>query len=173
MDPNTKRRVLHDARFVRLVIEDGWEYAERKNVSGIVAVVAITEAREIVLVEQYRQPVRRPVIELPAGLAGDQAGGENEPLEAAARRELLEEAGFEAPSFERLAEGPPSAGITDEVITFFRARGARRVGGGGGDATETIRVHVVPLASVDEWLRQASRRAMVDPKVYAGLYFAR
>ena len=55
---------------------NGWEYVERNRVSGIVAVQAITEERKLLLVEQFRAPVNRRVIEIPAGLAGDIEGDE-------------------------------------------------------------------------------------------------
>jgi len=168
-----QRRVLAEGRFARLVAQDGWEWVERVNSSGAAVIVAVTENAELVLVEQYRIPLGRPVIELPAGLAGDIAGSEHEELSEAARRELLEETGCEASSMTPLVEGPSSAGLASETYTLFLARGARRIGPGGGDHSEDIQVHVVPLDEVPRWL-DAKRRdgVMVDPKVYAGLYFA-
>jgi ADP-ribose pyrophosphatase len=59
---------------------NGWEFVERNRVSGIVAVQAITEERKLLLVEQFRAPVNRRVIEIPAGLAGDIEGEEDEAL---------------------------------------------------------------------------------------------
>ncbi|MEL6797861.1 MAG: DNA mismatch repair protein MutT, partial [Planctomycetota bacterium] len=58
-------------RFLSLVSRNGWEFATRVNARGVVAVVATTEANELVLVEQFRPPVGRSVIEIPAGLVGD------------------------------------------------------------------------------------------------------
>jgi len=165
-------RVLHEGRFLRFMDRGGWEYLERKGASGVVIVVAVTESREMVLVEQYRPALDARVLDMPAGLAGDRPGEEHEDLAEAARRELLEEAGFEADSFEFLTEGPASSGSSAEVLTLLLARNCRRVGPGGGDADEDIRVHVVPLAGIERWL--ADRRkagVMLDPKVYAGLYF--
>jgi ADP-ribose pyrophosphatase len=168
------REVLAQGRHVRLVRDQGWEYVERNTASGIVVLVAVTPDERLVLVEQFRIPVGGVVVELPAGLAGDVAGHESEALTAAAQRELLEETGYEAGSLERLAEGPPSAGITSEVVTFFRATSLRRVGPGGGDGTERITVHEVPLAEADRWLRERMRAGvLVDPKVFAGLHLFR
>ena len=62
--------------------------------------------------------------------------------------------------------------MTNECYALVLATGARRVGPGGGDAGEDIQVHVVPLAEVDAWLDAPPRGAVVDPRVYAGLYFA-
>ena len=169
----SERKVLGDGRHLRLVVEGGWEFVERKTTTGIVVIVAVTEAGRLLLVEQFRPPVRCRVVELPAGLAGDVAGQEGEELAAAARRELLEETGYEAEVMTALGGGPPSSGTTSEVVTFFRAAGLRRTGGGGGDATEAIEVHEVALRDVHRWLAErASQGRMVDPKVYAGLALA-
>jgi ADP-ribose pyrophosphatase len=165
--------VLAEGQHLRLVRRDRWEYAERIRGTGIVVIVAVTDDGRLLLTEQHRIPVGRPVIELPAGLAGDRAEDAGEDLETAARRELLEETGYEAEAFERLTEGPPSAGLSSEVVTFLRATRPRKVGAGGGDAHEAITVHAVPLGEVPGWLDAVVRRGcLVDPKVYAGLYFA-
>jgi ADP-ribose pyrophosphatase len=58
-------------------------------------------------------------------------------------------------------------------VTLFVARGLRRVHAGGGTEHEDIHVHEVPLAEVPAWLQQKAAEGMlIDPKVYAGLYFA-
>lgn len=162
--------ILGEGRYLRLVRRDRWEYCERKNVTGIVVIVAVTALGELVLVEQERPAVKRRVIELPAGLAGDEG---EETLEVAARRELLEETGYESERWERLGDATPSPGMCSEVLTFFRARGLKKGGPGGGDETEEIVVHLVPLAGADQWLRaRAAAGLLIDEKVYAGLYFA-
>lgn len=173
MSGPVERRVLGEGRFVRLVAEGHWEWAERLNISGAVMIVAVTEARELVMVEQYRIPLHARVIELPAGLAGDEAAHAGEPLAHAARRELVEETGYEADTLEHLVDGPTSAGMTSETYSVFLARNVRRTGLGGGDAHEAIQVHVVPLDAVEQWLAQRRREGVeVDPRVYLGLYFA-
>ncbi|HVU49295.1 MAG TPA: NUDIX hydrolase [Polyangia bacterium] len=172
MSSNPPRgRVVTQGKYLTLVDDDGWEFVTRHRVTGIVVLVAITPERELVLVEQHRPPVGKPVIELPAGLVGDLPGHEAESLAAAAHRELVEETGFEASEVRELVAGPIAVGVSDEVITFFQAHGLRRVGPGGGDDSEDIKVHVVPLATLEAFL--ADKRAhglAVDPKIYAGLY---
>jgi len=149
-----------------------WEYAYRTNASGVVALVPVTDAGELVLVEQYRIPVESKVLELPAGLAGDD-GDMNESLSIAAQRELLEETGYRAEYLEKLLTGPSTAGMADEVITMYYAGGLKRVGSGGGDGNENIKVYHVPLESASEWLdEQIAKGSMVDFKVYAGLFWA-
>jgi ADP-ribose pyrophosphatase len=172
MADTDKPRVLHEGRYLRFLDRGGWEYIERKGVSGIVVVVAVTQGREILLVEQHRPALNARVLDMPAGLAGDRPGQEHEDLAEAARRELLEETGYEAGSLELLTEGPASSGSSAEILTLLLACDCRPVGPGGGDASEDIQVHVVPLAGIETWL-ESRRRAgvLLDPKVYAGLYF--
>lgn len=173
--PKDGFKVIAEGRHLRLVSRDGWEYAERPQVSGIVIIVAVTEENNVILVEQNRPPVDGPVVELPAGLAGDIAGSEDEALEEAARRELLEETGYVAESFTKLFEGPPSAGLSSEVLTFFRAEGLTKVADGGGDDSEDIQIHEVPLSGITNWLlnRAETEGVQIDPKIFAGLFFVK
>jgi len=93
-------------------------------------------------------------------------------LEAAARRELFEETGYHAEHFSLLVGGPVSSGLSSEIITFYQALDAVKKGPGGGDATESIKVHEVPLKEADLWLYEMEKKGfLVDPKVYVGLYF--
>ena len=166
-----KRTVLAQGRHLRFVAEDGWEYVERNAVSGIAVIVAVTGEGRLLLIEQYRPPVRQRVIELPAGLAGDEPGHESEELAAAAMRELLEETGYQAETMIVLGGGPPSVGVSSEIVTFFRAQGLRRTGPGGGAGGESIVLHEVSLDRVDAFLAEKTAEGLlVDPKVYAGLY---
>jgi ADP-ribose pyrophosphatase len=136
-----------------------------------VVLVAVTAEGRLLLTEQHREPVGGPVIELPAGLVGDRAGEADEDVLTAARRELVEETGYDARDLRPLAAGPPSAGLSSEVVTFVLAAGLRRVGPGGGDEHEAITVHEVPLGGVLDWLAAHARAGrQVDPKIYAGLY---
>jgi ADP-ribose pyrophosphatase len=137
-----------------------------------VGLIPVTDSGELVLVEQFRVPLGKRVIELPAGLAGDVAGQEGEPLIEAARRELEEETGYRASDIVQVLQGPNSSGSSPHVMTFYLARGLVRTGAGGGDEHEDITVHVVPLKDVPAWLRgQEAEGKLLDPKIYAGLWF--
>lgn len=166
------RRVLAEGKFLRLVDEDTWEFVERTNASGIVLIAAQTDADELVLVEQFRPPVKAQVIELPAGLVGDIPGDEDEALVSAAFRELEEEAGYRAQRMELLMVAPDSAAKSSSMIHIFRAHGLTRVGEGGGDETETIAVHVVPMDGLLAWLgAQRASGKLIDTRVYSVLPF--
>jgi ADP-ribose diphosphatase len=171
MKKDIDAELLHKGEYLRLLRRAHWEYVERINSWGVAVLVAVTPEGKLLLVEQYRWPVAAPVIELPAGLVGDVDGEES--MAAAARRELLEETGYSAGEIEVICTGPVTAGLSNEQTTFCIARNLSREGPGGGDHTEDIRVHEVPLADVGRWLDAASERAQIDPKIYIGLWLLR
>jgi ADP-ribose pyrophosphatase len=90
---------------------------------GAVGVVALDDQGRVLLVNQYRHPVRRRLDELPAGLL-DVAG---EPALETAKRELAEEAGYAADTWHVLVDTLTSSGMTDEAIRVFLARDLREV----------------------------------------------
>jgi len=161
----------YEGRYLSLKETDRWEFVTRPNAHAVAVLVAVTPKDEIILVEQFRRPVNSRVIELPAGLVGDQ-GDPNEPVLEAAGRELVEETGFEAASLELIMECPTSSGMTDEIISFVLASGLEKVGPGGGDDSEDIDTHVVPLAEADGWLEARRQEGLpLDPKIFAALYW--
>jgi len=165
--------VLAEGKYVRLVARGRWEWAERTNTTGAAVIVAVTSKGEMVLIDQFRHPLSARVIELPAGLVGDEAGTEHEEWVEAARRELFEETGYVSDRWQYLIEGPSSPGLTNESYALFLALDARKTGDGGGDDSEDIHVRLVPLANVEIWLEEQRKAGLfVDPKVYAGLFFA-
>ncbi|MCB1559737.1 MAG: NUDIX hydrolase [Xanthomonadales bacterium] len=162
--------IMAEGDYLRLIRRDGWEYAERSNARCAVIIVALTPEDRILLVEQFRVPLNASAIEMPAGLVGDIDSSES--VEDAAIRELEEETGWRAERVEMLMQGPTSAGMSNEIIAFARARGLRRMGPGGGDDNEDIVVHEVPRSEAAAWLcRKAAEGYAIDPKLYAGLYF--
>lgn len=166
--------ILGEGKWLRLVRDGRWEFVQRTVGATAVVLIAVTEADELILVEQLRPPVGGAVIELPAGLIGDLAEHRGETPERAAARELEEETGFVAASFERLAAGPVSPGLSDEQVVLFRARGLRRIGPGGGDESENIRVHLVPLADLATWLAARERAGLlIDIKVWSAMAWTR
>lgn len=170
----SEEQTLGQGHFLRLIKRGRWEYVTRINARCGVVVVAVTPDERVLLVEQYRAPLGAKVIEMPAGLVGDGDGGEDEPVERAALRELWEETGWHAERVEWLTDGPPSPGLASEELVFCRAVGLTPNGPGGGDEFEDIEVHAVPASELLDWL-DARRRSgcLVDPKVYTGLFFIR
>lgn len=167
-------RILHDAQFLRLQRDRHWEYVSRLRAAGAGFVVAVTDAGELILVEQYRIPLHKRCIELPAGIIADSAATHGESAEASALRELEEETGFRGTHTRALCRGPVAAGLTDEMSYFTEVTGLTRVSEGGGVEGEDIVVHLVPLEKVESWIaEQEARDLLVDPRIFIGLYFAR
>jgi len=167
-----KQKVLHEGKFLRFVRKGDWEYVQRNNCSAIVIIVAVTEDDHVVFVEQYRPPVDKIVIEFPAGLVNDLGQKRKESNSCAAKRELLEETGYQAKKMIKILKGPVSSGSNADLITMFLAKDVKKVSKGGGDDFESIIVHSVPLENVDQWLTKMERKGyLVEPKIYAGLYY--
>ena len=168
-----KDEIVKSGKYLKLVIRDGWEYVERVNCSGVVIIVSKTDDNKVVLVEQFRRPVGKNVIAFPAGLAGDEHGTEGEDLAEAAKRELLEETGYVAKRMKKLFVGPVSAGMCRDMVTIFHASGIQKIARGGGvGAWEQIKVHEVPLKSIDRWLKSQQKKGrLVAPNIFAGIYF--
>lgn len=160
-------RIAWSGKWIQAVVDGRWEYVKRTRDVGAAVILALTDAREVVLVEQFRVPLGRRCLELPAGLVGDETPGEA--ASASAARELEEETGFRAAHWEELGEFHASPGMSAEGFRLFRATGLTRVGPGGGvDAHEEIAVHVVPLDEVAGFV--AARRARgvaIDVKLLA------
>lgn len=160
---------LYHGKFLNMVREGRWEYCERVNNTGAVMVFACTPEGKVLLVEEFRPPIGRRCLCFPAGLSGDEGPDSDA---AAARRELLEETGYEAEEMEFLFHGPSSPGLTSESLSFYLATGLHRVGKGGRVDNENISVREVPLEEIDTWLAaQAAQGVALDPRIFTGLYF--
>jgi len=161
---------LYEGQWLRLLRRGRWEYVERTHGNGMaVIIIAVTPDDNVLFVEQFRVPLNQRTIEMPAGLVGDDHADDT--LAGAARRELVEETGWEATDVDVLLTGPTSSGMSSERIAFVRARGLHRVGPGGGTDGEDITVHEVPRADVPMWLVQKQREGFeLDLKLWAGLW---
>ncbi len=160
---------LYQGKFLNMVREGRWEYCERVNQTSAVMVFACTPEGKVLLVEEFRPPIGKQSLCFPAGLSGDE-GPESDAV--AARRELMEETGYEAAGMRYLFTGPSSPGLTSETLSFYLATGLRKVASGGGVDNENIIVHEAPLATIDAWLaEQTAAGISIDPRIYAGLYF--
>jgi len=130
---------------------------------GAAVILAMPDDRTVLLERQFRYPLRRHVIELPAGKIDP---GEA-PLETA-RRELLEETGYEAGQWRHLTTLYPVVGYSDERIELYLARqlsfrGVRREEG------EFLEVFALPLATALDWVRDGR---IMEAKTMLGLLLA-
>ncbi len=158
-------RTIGEGRHLRLLDQDGWEFASRAGSREVVGIVAFDADDRLLLVEQDRPAVGGRTIELPAGLVGDE-GRQGEQAREAAERELLEETGYAASCWRQRWRGAASSGLTDEMVTIFSAHGLERVAAGGGCGEERIRVHAVPRKELDAFLAaKAAEGLVIDIKV--------
>jgi ADP-ribose pyrophosphatase len=143
-----------EGKYLAVRKEGRWEYVSRTRGVHAAVILAVDEGH-VLLVEQYRVPLGRACIELPAGLVGDETQGEA--AETAAIRELEEETGYRAARITDLGRFYSSPGMVSEGFTLLRAEGLTRIGDGGGVEGEDIIVHRVALGDVPAFV--AAKRA--------------
>ncbi len=147
--------VMWQGNFITAVREGRWEYVNRARGIHAAVILALDDAadgRHILLVEQYRVPLHRRCIELPAGLVGDHDAGEE--ASVAATRELEEETGYRAQSWEIAGEFYSSPGMVGESFTLLIARELEQVSAGGGVDGEDIVVHRIALSALPAFVAQ-------------------
>ena len=130
---------------------------------GAVGIVALTDAGEVVLERQYRYPVARDLVEIPAGkLESGEAHLET------GKRELLEETGYSAARWTYLGQIHNAIGYSDEAIELWLAKGLTK-GEAKLDKGEFLEVFTLPF---DEALAMAADGRISDVKTIVGLYWA-
>jgi ADP-ribose pyrophosphatase len=152
---DASEEIVWQGKFITAKRRGRWEYVGRSRGIRAAVILAIADGH-ILLVEQYRVPLGKRCLELPAGLIGDHDDPDEDAL-VAAGRELEEETGWRADTLEPAGEFYSSPGMVSEHFTLVRATGLTRVGPGGGTDSEDIEVHRVPLAELSEFVE--SRRA--------------
>jgi ADP-ribose pyrophosphatase len=164
-DAAAPEQVEWAGKFVEIRRRGRWEYAGRaRNIRA--AVILALDAGDVILIEQYRVPLGKYCLELPAGLIGDHEGDEDEDDLQSAMRELEEETGYRAAQWENLGEYYSSPGMLGESFTLVKATGLTKVGDGGGTEHEDIVVHRVPLARVAETVaEQRTRGNAIDVRI--------
>ena len=156
--PDTPIETRWEGRFITVKQQGTWEYVSRSRGIHAAVILAIDEGddgRHVILVEQYRVPLKVQCLELPAGLVGDDMVGEA--AEIAAERELEEETGYRAAHWRIVGEFYSSPGMVSESFTLLIATGLTKIGNGGGVDGEDIIVHRVPLAGIADFV--ATKRA--------------
>ncbi|WP_375482899.1 NUDIX domain-containing protein [uncultured Jatrophihabitans sp.] len=135
---------------------------------GAVVVVALDDDGRVVIVNQYRHPVRARLDELPAGLL-DVPG---EPALTAAQRELREEAGIEARRWDVLLDLFTSPGFSTEAIRVFLARDLKPVGKDGFEASGEEITMTVDREPLSDAVRRALAGHITNAAAVAGLLAA-
>ena len=151
--PDTPVETRWEGRFVTVKQQGTWEYVSRSRGIHAAVILAIDDApdgRHVILVEQYRVPMGKNCLEMPAGLVGDDVAGEASEL--AAQRELEEETGYRAADWRTVGEFFSSPGMVSESFTLLVATRLTKVGDGGGVDSEDIIVHRVPLGGIEAFI---------------------
>ncbi len=136
---------------------------------GAVAIVALDESDRLLLVRQWRQPAGRTLLEIPAGtLERDPATGAIEDPELASRRELEEETGYRAASWQKLGEFWTAPGFASELMHLYLATDLVPAGQGRlePDADEALELVRLPLAHL---VAAAGRGEIEDAKTLIGI----
>jgi ADP-ribose pyrophosphatase len=157
---NEEEQIRWAGRFITAKTRGKWEYVARSRGIRAAVILAIDEHDHVLLVEQFRVPLGKSCLELPAGLIGDDDGAEGEDASAAAARELEEETGYSAARMEVLGEFYSSPGMVSESFTLLRAHGLTQTGPGGGTPGEDITVHRVPLSGLPAFVDEARLRGL-------------
>ena len=131
---------------------------------GAAAMVPLTGDRQVVMLQQYRQAVRRNLWEIPAGTLEP-----GEDPETCARREVEEETGYRAARLVRLGKIVPVPGYSDEAITLFLCTGLT-LKAQNLDADEQITVQTIAF---DDALEMVVSGQIQDAKTITGLFMAR
>jgi ADP-ribose pyrophosphatase len=161
-------KVMYDGNFItvckdNVLLPDG-STSTREYIThpGAVAVLALLDNGKLVMERQYRYPLHREFIELPAGKIDD-----DEDILLCAQRELLEETGYVAREWIHLTTAWPCIGYADECMEYFLARGLTHEGSRLDDG-EFLEVFELSLEDALEWVRAGK---ISDSKTIVGLFW--
>ncbi|MBB4860446.1 ADP-ribose pyrophosphatase [Novosphingobium chloroacetimidivorans] len=147
-DADAPEEIVWQGKFITTRRRGRWEYVGRARGIRAAVILAIDDEGQVILVDQYRVPLGRRCVELPAGLVGDHDDNRGEDVAVAGARELEEETGYRPGRMEVIGEFFSSPGMVSESFTLLRAHDLVKVGEGGGVESEDITVHRVPLAQI-------------------------
>ena len=151
-DHDADEQIVWEGKYITAKKRGRWEYVGRPRNIRAAVILAVDADDHVLLVQQYRVPLGRQCIELPAGLIGDEDEFDGEDPLAAAGRELEEETGYRAASLEDIGCFWSSPGMVSESFTLVRARELSKIGDGGGVGGENITVHRVALSDIRNFI---------------------
>lgn len=150
---------------LRKIMLPNQQTAEREVVyhPAVVGALVVNQQQQVLLVQQWREPIKQLSWEIPAGLVDKT---DQTPL-AAMKRELNEETGYQAHSWQQLRQFYSSPGFTDEQITLFYARNLAKVTNKKAmDADEFVKAQWFDSATITEYL---TNQKIVDGKTMLAL----
>lgn len=147
-DADAPEEIVWQGKFITAKRRGRWEYVGRARGIRAAVILAVDDEDHVILVEQFRMPLGKRCIELPAGLVGDGDDNQDEDASIAGARELEEETGYRPGRMELIGEFFSSPGMVSESFTLLRAHDLVKVGEGGGVESEDITVHRVPMSDI-------------------------
>jgi len=167
-EKTVKSQTIYEGNIIRVQLDQvilpdgGTSQREIVKHPGAVAVVAITDEKKLVLVRQFRKPLEKTILEIPAGKLEP-----GEDPRACAFRELEEETGYQAEEMTPLVSFYTSPGFADEIMHLYVANGLRK---GEAQPDQDEFVELVELTLPEAWQRIADGE-ICDAKTVAAVYY--
>ncbi|MED4223711.1 NUDIX hydrolase [Neobacillus cucumis] len=156
IEKTIKSEEVFSGRIISLHLQDvelpNGKQAKREIIKhpGAVAVIAITDEKRIVLVEQYRKALERTIVEIPAGKLE-----KGEVPEICAKRELEEETGYECRTLELVTSFYTSPGFADEIVHVYLAKGlTKKEDAASLDEDEFVNLEEITLEQAKEYIKE-------------------
>lgn len=174
LETTVDRRVIHTGRYLTFhvdTIQDATGQRHTREIvdhPGAVAVVAL-DGDDLLMVRQYRTPVGRVLLEIPAGTLDRDPAGELEDPDVAAPRELGEETGYRAGAWRKLGRFFTAPGFASEEMHLYLATDLSAIPGyAGPDTDERIDLRRVPWLEAVELVASGE---VADAKSIVGLFW--
>ncbi|WP_096270522.1 NUDIX hydrolase [Paucisalibacillus globulus] len=169
-EKTTQTKVIYEGKVVQLQVEDvllpNGKEAKRELIKhpGAVAIIPITKDKKIVMVEQYRKPLEKSIIEIPAGKLE-----KGESPEITAVRELEEETGYTTKKLTKVTSFYTSPGFADEIMHIYVSDELEKLDFPPAlDEDEFVEIHELTLAEAKQYIQE--QRIHDAKTIYAILY---